>query len=217
MNMNSVRALSIIGIIGVVTAGLIACQGSSDSSDGNGAEQDLTAVKEDLKGSWTRASGELGGFGSKAIYFSPDGTFFRDRQSIVLGILAPGSNPVRNERDKGTYVIDTKTHTVTLTLAPDPMLPPGSESATFDYTYTPAHIVLGVIAPGPGASPQRPATLALKQRPLDPQFAPPEEHYEHAQSTCQSDTDCTKERTDKTWDPGRAGDPVCKENACSLK
>jgi hypothetical protein len=214
--MHILRTLSAVGF---VTLGLLACEGgSSESSAGNDpSEQDLTAVKQQLSGSWGRVQEELGGFGARSIYFSPDGTFFRDRQSIVLGVLGPGSNPVREERDTGTYVVDMKSHTLQLTFAPDPTMPPGTNTMTLDFALTPAHIVLGVIAPGSNA-PGR-AKLMLQQhiRPGTLPATPPPEHYEHADSTCKSDADCVKERADKTWDPGRAGEPACKENACSLK
>jgi hypothetical protein len=190
-----------------------ACAVSPSDSDGapveEGSAQDLSAGKLNLSGSWVRAQGEFGGFGSKALYLGPDGKFFQDTQGILLGVM---THPPKNQRATGKYTVDTSKKTLTLTY------PDTSEKVAYHYDFTPAHIILGVFAPGSSPPVGGVAKLALTRQvnseggsgAATSQIAFPTETYQLAPSYCTSDADCDREKADKTWEPISEGKTHCE-------
>jgi hypothetical protein len=194
-----------------------ACAVSPSDSDGasveEGSAQDLSAGKLNLSGSWVRSAGEFGGFGSKALYLGPNGRFFQDAAPILLGVKVPAPT---NNRSTGSYTIDTSKKTLTLSY------PATSDKVTYHYDFTPARIILGLFAPGSSPPVGGVAKLALTRQVKSEggaaasQIAFPTETYELAPSYCLSDSDCNREKADKTWEPISSGKAHCELDGDSL-
>ena len=192
--------------LGFFAVALFACSGSSDATDPVGdepSEEELSAGRAQLKGSWVRVESESGGFGAQAYYFSPDGTFFRDNQSVLLGVAVPPAHAQHQWRDEGRYTVNTKKHTVTLRIMAD-----GPDTVeTLEYEYTPALVALGMPVQG-GHMPHQPAKLQLHPKST-PTTRIAASNFQLADSYCTGDADCVKERKDKTWEPDGRGSSTC--------
>jgi len=202
----------------VLFASLVACgsAGSSDdpSSDpaAAGDEQDITSGRSMPKGAWVRDENESGGFGTQALYLAPNGEYFADSQTILLGVKTP---PPKDRRDTGTFTASAKTNTLTLK---------GSDgiSTVYSFTYTPARVVLGMPAKGGngGGPPMGAARLVIQRKAPEckpgqacSHIAFPNESYFLADSYCRTDDDCEREQKEKTWEPISQGRATCETGA----
>jgi hypothetical protein len=198
----------------VLLLSVVACSGSSDSSSdpaAPGDEQDITAGRSMLKGAWIRNEDESGGFGSQALYLSPDGSYFLDSQTVLLGVRTP---PPRDSRETGKYTVNATKNT--LTLNADGV----GGATTYNFTYTPARILLGMPAKNGGPPPGSPAKLTIQRQAPECQpgqacshIAFPNESFTLGDSYCKSDDDCEKEQKDKTWEPISQGRATCMTGA----
>jgi hypothetical protein len=206
------KIFSVLALSAFTFLAACAVSPTDDASNPEGSAEDLSAGKAQLTGSWVRAAGQFGGFGSKGLYLGPDGQFFQDTQGILLGVM---TSPPKDQRSTGTYTVNASKKTITLDYAH------GSDKVTYHYDFTPAHILLGVFAPGTGPTPGV-AKLALTRQvtseggPATSQIAFPTEIYELAPSYCAADADCDLERADRTWEPSSDGKSECKVNVCTV-
>ncbi len=203
-----------VSIFAVMTASLsiVAC-GSSVTEDNlpveDSADEDLNKkASSTLVGSWT-ASDESSDFSQVLAYhFAADGSFFRDRKSVLMGMVAQNGNGgapftgFRISRDSGTYKVSSKGTSVALTIKWDGY----SDKETLSFTYTPGHVLMGMYKPGAPMNTTTGAKLTLKSKGGEAVT------FEHADSWCTSAADCTLEAKDKTWFPIFAGNYVCSQN-----
>src|SRR5947209_296558 len=110
-----------------------ACTSSTneDSNSGDqGSEQDLTAAKTQLKGSWTISDASKALTSEVAYEFRPNGQFFRDGNRVLNGIFLPGAAPPVS-RQSGTYTVNTVKHQITLHVTSSLEV---TEVVNFEYT-----------------------------------------------------------------------------------
>ena len=193
------RTLTAFATALAVSLSIVACgasaqdDSSADDNSDQGDEQDITAAKAQLKGSWTidDSSSELSS--TVAYDFRPNGEFFRDSNRVLNGVLVAGA-PQPVQRETGRYTVNARKHTLTLHVTS-----PTTYDETLSYVYTAGRILNGVFLPGK-EPPAENATLTLTG------IAAPGSHvafpsikYDHAASWCTSTADCDEERADGTW------------------
>ncbi len=206
---------SIFGIV-AVSFSLGACGSSAIEENLQAADDDEGLSKKaaaHFVGSWTPADGSVTQV--LAYHFSPDGTFFRDRKAILMGMIKPsddghGGAPFsgfRIGRDSGTYKVSAKGTSVTLTIKWQ-----GSETdkETYSFSYEAGHVLMGMYKPG-----SQPAmfggSLTLKMK------GQADLKLERADSWCTSVADCKLEAADKTWSPMFGSTYACSQtdHSCS--
>lgn len=180
---------------------------SSDESDtpqgdnaDQGNEQDITAAKSVLKGSWTISTDSKNLTSSVAYEFRPGGEFWRDDNRILNGVMVKDAPPPV-QRTSGTYVVNTTKKTITLHITH-----PIESTEVVKYEYKAGKVLNGMFLPG--HEPDTRATLTLTQQPAPmSHVAFPALEFKAADSYCTADSDCKDEAKDKTWLDG-AGAPA---------
>lgn len=209
MRISSV-ALAFTLALPVVACAVQSNDDASDPASDQGSEQDITAAKKNLLGSWTIGKDSKALTMTLAYEFRPDGTFWRDDTRVLNGFFINGPPPPT--RTTGRYTV----HAHTLTLHIDSPQPATEE---LSYEYTAGRILNGVFLPG--KEPDTRAHLTLTQQPAPgSHVAYPALTFDRADSYCTANADCDAERADKTWtpDPSATGTPTCdtKQRTCSL-
>ncbi len=131
----------------------------SAAADGNvdqGDEQDITSTKNQLKGSWDVSAASKDLTSVVSYEFNANGTFSREVNRILNGVLLPGS-PRPTENQKGRYTINASKHLVTLHITS-----PREMTETLAYEYKPGRVLNGVFLPG--HEPSNRPTLTLTQQ-----------------------------------------------------
>jgi hypothetical protein len=194
------RTVSIVSALALAASVFACSSASSDGSADQGSEQDVTAAKVQLTGSWVVDTASAEETSVVALELRPNGDFWRDENQILNGVMI-GNAPRPVHRDTGTYSVDTSAHTVTLTYKPAGE--DESVSETMHYAYKAARILNGMFLPG--QEPNMNATLTLTGIAAPgSHIAFPAIQYDQQDSYCTSDKDCDSERSDKSWKPDQS-------------
>jgi len=187
---------------------VFACSGSDSTVDDpaaddnvdQGDEQDITAARNQLKGSWTISKDSEELTSVRAYEFRPNGEFFRDSFRVLNGVLINGA-PRPVARDSGRYTVNTRTHMITLHVSS-----PFKSDEKLAYEYTAGRVLNGVFLPGHAPDGNSHLTLTQQPAPMS-HVAFPALKFDHADSYCTSTQDCKDEAKDGTWFEG-AGAPA---------
>jgi hypothetical protein len=189
-------AASAIALSFSVFACSAASEDTSDTQD-QGTEQDLSAAKKNLIGSWTITDKSADYSSSVAYELRPNGEFWRDDNVILNGVMVNGAAPPV-KRTTGTWTVNASKHTISFHVE----TPAENKGLieTLAYTYEPGKILNGVFLPG--SEPDTSAHLTLTGIPAKgSQIAYPAVVYAQADSYCTASADCVDERDDGTWTP----------------
>jgi hypothetical protein len=144
------RIVTAFAAVLALTTGIVACAANTSSDDSNaagnnvdtGPEQDIVTTRNQLQGSWTIDDASKEYSSIQSYEFNANGTFSREVNKILNGVLKPGA-PLPTEHQTGRYTVDTAKHEVTLDIKS-----PRESSETFVYSYAPGRVLNGVFLPG---------------------------------------------------------------------
>jgi hypothetical protein len=208
------NTLNLVTIVGACALPILACSANNNQSGDfgdaadQGSEQDLTAAKGQLKGSWTIDPASQSLTPTLAYEFRPDGTFWRDDGKVLNGLAVKGDPAPA--RTTGHYVVNTRKRALTLHLD-------SGDVEVLLYNYA-GRVLNGVFLPGPLQSAPEAHLTLVEQAPPMSNIQFPALKFDHASSYCVSDADCDAERADKTWTPGGSGASQCDaaSRACTV-
>ncbi len=184
---------------------VVACGSAQDADATQSAavDQDMTAAKSELVGSWTITDASKDLTSSVAYELRPNGQFWRDDNRILNGVLVNGA-PRPVQRTTGHYTVDADKNTITFRVES-----PAEQKGVVEvlsYTFEAGKILNGVFLPG--HEPDTRAHLTLQGIPAKgSHVAFPAIVYQRDPSYCTSTQDCQDEAKDKTWLEG-AGAPA---------